>query len=49
MALTQPRKEAHRKVRKGKNTGTASRCNYVAFGEWGLQSLDNERVNGRQI
>ena len=27
MALTQPRKEAHRKVRKGKNTGTASRCN----------------------
>ena len=49
MALTQPRKEAHRKVRKGKNTGTASRCNFVAFGEWGLQSLDSERVNGRQI
>ena len=49
MALTQPRKEAHRKVRKGKNAGTASRCNYVAFGEFGLMSLDNERINGRQI
>ena len=49
MALTQPHKEAHRKVFKGKNAGTASRCNYVAFGEWGLMSLDNERINGRQI
>ena len=49
MALNQPRKEAHRKVRKGKNRGTASRCNTVAFGDFGLVSLDNERVNGRQI
>ena len=49
MALTQPRKEAHRKVRKGKNEGTASRCNYVAFGEFGLISLDSELINGRQI
>lgn len=49
MALSQPRKEAHRKVRKGKNKGTASRCNTVAFGEFGLMSLDNERINGRQI
>ena len=48
MALNQPRKEAHRKVRKGKNRGTASRCNTVAFGDFGLVSLDNERVNGRQ-
>ncbi|MBQ8157100.1 50S ribosomal protein L16 [Candidatus Saccharibacteria bacterium] len=49
MALSQPRKEAHRKVRKGKNKGIASRCNTVAFGEFGLMSLDNERINGRQI
>lgn len=49
MALSQPRKEAHRKVRKGKNTGTASRCNTVAFGDYGLVSLQNERINGRQI
>ena len=49
MALSQPRKEAHRKVRKGKNTGRATRCNTVAFGDFGLMSLDNERINGRQI
>ncbi|MBQ6394018.1 50S ribosomal protein L16 [Candidatus Saccharibacteria bacterium] len=44
-----PRKTPQRKVRKGKNEGIATRCNYVAFGEWGLMSLDNERVNSRQI
>ena len=49
MAILTPRREAHRKVRKGKNNGTASRCNYVAFGDWGLMSLDNERVTSRQI
>ncbi len=49
MAILTPRREAHRKVRKGKNRGTASRCNYVAFGDWGLMSLDNERVTSRQI
>ena len=49
MALSQPRKEAHRKVRKGKNDGIATRCNTVAFGDFGLRSLDNERINGRQI
>ena len=49
MSLLVPRREAHRKVRKGKNRGTASRCNYVAFGDWGLMSLDNERVTSRQI
>lgn len=49
MAILVPRREAHRKVRKGKNRGTASRCNTVAFGDWGLMSLDNERVTSRQI
>lgn len=49
MSLLVPRREAHRKVRKGKNEGIASRCNTVAFGEWGLMSLDNERVTSRQI
>ena len=37
------------KVRKGKNDGVATRCNTVAFGEFGLMSLDNERINSRQI
>ncbi len=49
MAILTPRREAHRKVRKGKNEGKASRCNTVAFGDWGLVSLDNERITSRQI
>ncbi|MBQ9020064.1 50S ribosomal protein L16 [Candidatus Saccharibacteria bacterium] len=44
-----PKKTPHRKVRKGKNNGIATRCNTVAFGEFGLMSLDNERVTSRQI
>ena len=49
MALLLPRKTPHRKVRKGKNNGIATRCNTVDFGDWGLMSLDNERVTSRQI
>ena len=49
MAILTPRKTPHRKVRKGKNNGIATRCNSVDFGEWGLMSLDNERVTSRQI
>ena len=49
MAILLPKKTAHRKVRKGKNTGVATRCNTVAFGKYGLMSLDNERINSRQI
>ena len=49
MAILLPRKTAHRKVRKGKNEGVATRCNTVAFGDYGLMSLDNERINSKQI
>lgn len=49
MAIMTPRREAHRKVRNGKNEGVATRCNTVAFGDWGLMSLDNERITSRQI
>ena len=49
MAILLPSRVAHRKVRKGKNNGVATRCNTVAFGEFGLISLDNERINSRQI
>ena len=44
-----PKKVAHRKVRIGKNEGVATRGNYVAFGDFGLQSLENERITSRQI
>ena len=49
MAILLPKKTTHRKVRKGKNEGVATRCNTVAFGDYGLMSLDNERVTSRQI
>ncbi len=49
MALLIPKKVPHRKVRKGKNGGVATRCNTVAFGDYGLMSLDNERITSRQI
>lgn len=49
MAILLPKKVPHRKVRKGKNKGIATRCNTVAFGDFGLMSLDNERINSRQI
>lgn len=44
-----PRKTKYRKVRKGKNEGVATACNYIAFGDYGLQSLSNERITSRQI
>ena len=44
-----PKKTKYRKVRKGKNNGIASRGQYVAFGDYGLQSQENERITGRQI
>lgn len=44
-----PNKVAHRKVRIGKNDGVATRGHYVAFGDYGLQSLENERITSRQI
>lgn len=44
-----PKKTKYRKVRKGRNNGIASRGQYVAFGDYGLQSQENERITGRQI
>jgi len=49
MAILLPKKSKHRKVRKGKNDGVATRGTTVAFGTYGLMSLDNERVTSRQI
>jgi large subunit ribosomal protein L16 len=44
-----PKKTAHRKVRKGKNDGVATRGQYIAFGDYALQAQANERITGRQI
>ncbi|MFZ3009763.1 MAG: 50S ribosomal protein L16 [Candidatus Microsaccharimonas sp.] len=44
-----PKKTKYRKVRKGKNEGVATRGNYIAFGDYGLQSQSNNDITSRQI
>lgn len=44
-----PKKTKYRKVRKGKNDGNATRGNYIAFGDFALQSQDNNDITSRQI
>jgi len=44
-----PKKMKHRKVRKGRNDGVATSGNYVAFGDFGLQSQQNSDITSRQI
>lgn len=44
-----PKKTKYRKVRIGKNDGIATRGNYIAFGDYALQSQSNERITSRQI
>jgi large subunit ribosomal protein L16 len=48
MALM-PKRVKYRKQQRGKMKGNATRNNYVAFGEFGLQALDGAWVTGRQI
>lgn len=47
--MLMPNKTKYRKVRKGTNKGVASKANEISFGHYALQSLDNERINSRQI
>jgi large subunit ribosomal protein L16 len=48
MALM-PKRVKYRKYQRGTNTGNATRGNFVAFGEFGLQSLGLSQITGRQI
>jgi len=47
--MLMPKKQKYRKVRKGTNEGVATRGNYVAFGDYGLQSQANNDITSRQI
>lgn len=44
-----PNRTKFRKVRKGRNRGNATSNNFIAHGQFGLQSLENERITSRQI
>jgi large subunit ribosomal protein L16 len=48
MALM-PKRVKYRKSQRGRMRGKASRMNFVAFGEYGLQSLEMSWVTGKQI
>ena len=45
----QPKRVKHRKVHRGRLKGVASRGTTVAFGDYGLQSLEVGLVTARQI
>lgn len=47
--MLMPNRTKHRKVRKGKIRGVATRGNTIAFGSYALQSLDMDRITSRQI
>ncbi len=44
-----PKRVKFRKSQRGKMKGVASRCNYVAFGDYGLQALEMSWVTARNI
>jgi len=44
-----PKRTKFRKVRKGRIRGVATSGNYIAFGDFALQSQGHERVTSRQI
>lgn len=47
--MLQPARRKYRKEQKGRNTGLATRGNTVAFGDYGLKSIDRGRLTARQI
>lgn len=44
-----PKRVKYRKSQRGKMKSNASRTNYVAFGEYGLQALENSWISARNI
>jgi len=47
--MLMPKRQKYRKPHRPKPKGKVSRGNTVAFGDWGLQALDNGWVTARQI
>ena len=49
MTILMPRKVKHRKWRKGRSKGKSSRGTEIAFGSFGLKSLEACWISARQI
>jgi large subunit ribosomal protein L16 len=49
MSNLMPKRVKYRKQQRGKMKGNATRGNYVAFGDYGLQSMETSWVSARQL
>ena len=49
MAILMPKKVKHRKWRRGVSKGVAGRSTNLAFGSYGLKSLERKYITSRQI
>ena len=47
--MLMPKRAKYRKVQRGRMTGTATRGNTVAYGEFGIQALEPGWITGNQI
>lgn len=47
--MLQPKKTKHRRVQKGRMKGNAQRGNQLAFGSFGIKTLDSHWITGRQL
>lgn len=47
--MLSPKRVKHRKVQRGRMKGKASRGNFLAFGEYGLQALEPAWITAQQI
>ena len=47
--MLQPKKTKFRRQQKGRQKGIAQRGNQLAFGSFGIKSLETEWINSRQI
>jgi len=47
--MLQPKKTKYRRQQKGRMKGNAQRGNQLAFGSFGIRTLENAWIDGRQI
>ena len=47
--MLSPKRVKHRKQHKGRRKGFATRSNFVAFGDFGLQAMEDGALSARQI